>query len=116
MNMISMIGVRGCDAQVDAIRAEFGAVMSARILDAEAAEFMWESRVSERYLGQQIDILIDDDEASEDVSRMAFLSDFDGNWHAGICLVNGNGDAVELVWKRRFGRNFEAQMSFDRAS
>jgi hypothetical protein len=53
MNMMSTIG-RGCDAAVDALRAEFGAVLAERIIEAEAVDFLWESRVAERYLGQQV--------------------------------------------------------------
>ena len=115
MNMMSTIGMRHCDVQLEQRRAEFGAMMTARIVDAEAAEFLWESRVSERYLGFHVDAFGEAEEADEDMSRIAFLSHFDGDWFAGICLVNGEGNAVELVWKRRFANVLEAQMAFDRA-
>jgi len=114
MNMMSTIGMRHCDVALEQLRAEFGGLMTARIVDAEAAEFMWESRVSERYLGLQVDALGEAEDADEDMSRMAFLSHLDGEWHAGICLVNGDGNAIELVWKRRFGSMFEARLAFDR--
>lgn len=115
MNMISTIGMRPCDVQLEAIRAEFGAVMAARILDAEAVDFLWEARMCERYLGQCVDVIFDEEDAAEEVSRIAFLSDFDGAWHAGICLVNGEGNVVELLWRRQFESILEAQMAFDRA-
>ena len=48
MNMISTIG-RGCDAALDALRAEFGGVLAERIIEAEAVDFLWEARVQERH-------------------------------------------------------------------
>lgn len=114
MNMMTTIGMRRCDVQVEAIRAEFGAVIGARILEAEAMDFLWDARVREHYLGQQVDALFDDDDAVADLSRIAFLSVLDGDWHAGICLVDGEGDAIELVVRRRFGSFGEAEMAFIR--
>jgi hypothetical protein len=96
-----------CEALVDALRAELGGVLAERVIEAEAAEFLWESRVRERYLGQHIDAFDDAEFPFEEVSRIAFLSFLDGRWHAGICLVDGEGAAIHLLWKRTF-RNSEA--------
>ena len=49
---------------------------------------------------------------SADVSRVAFLSLLDGRWRAGICLVDGEGAAVDLLWKRAFGAREEAEYAF----
>lgn len=114
MYMISTIE-RGCDAAVDVLRAEFGAVLAERIIEAEAVDFLWEARVQERYLGQQIEWNFDDDEASEELSRVAFLSVLDGRWYVGNCLVDGEGAAVELLWKRQFGSRGEAEFELLRA-
>ncbi len=67
MNMISTMGP-GCDAAVDALRAEFGAVLAERIFEAEAVDFLWEARVRERYLGQQIGWGFDDEDGSQELS------------------------------------------------
>ena len=115
MNMMTTIERRRGEVQMDAIRAEFGAVVAERILEAEAADFLWEARVQERYLGQHFDVMCDEDDASQDISRIAFLSLFDGAWSAGIGLVNGEGAAVDLLWKRAFESLVEAEMAFDRA-
>lgn len=115
MNMMTFIERRRGDMQMDAIRAEFGAVIAERILEAEAADFLWEARVRERYLGQHFDVIIDDEDGSQDISRIAFLSLFDGAWYAGIGLVNGEGVAVDLLWKRAFESLVEAELAFDRA-
>jgi len=114
MNMISTIG-RGCDAALDALRAEFGGVLAERIIEAEAVDFLWESRVRERYLGQQIGWDIDDEDGSQELSRVSVLSVLDGRWYAGLCLVDGEGAAVELLWKRQFGSRGEAEFELLRA-
>ncbi len=114
MNMMAAIG-RGCDAAIDALRAEFGAVLAERIIEAEAVDFLWEARVQERYLGQQIGWDLDDDEASQELSRVAVLSELDGRWYAGMCLVDGEGIAVELLWKRQFRSREEAESQLLRA-
>lgn len=114
MNMMSTIG-RGCDTAVDALRAEFGAVLAERIIEAEAVDFLWESRVAERYLGQHVGWDFDDEDASQDLSRVAILSVLDGRSYVGMCLVDGEGVAVELLWKRSFERREGAEFELLRA-
>lgn len=114
MNMICTIG-RSCDARIEALRAEFGAVLAERIIEAEAVDFLWEARVGERYLGQQIGFDFAGADASEELSRVAILSVLDGRWYAGMCLVNGEGMAVELLWKRQFQSRGEAELELLRA-
>lgn len=112
MNIISTVGTDRCEALVEALRAELGGVLTERVIEAEAADFLWESRVRERYLGQHIDAFDHDDVSSDEVSRIAFLSFLDGWWHAGICLVDGEGSAIELLWKRTFGSSGDAEVAF----
>jgi hypothetical protein len=112
MNIISTVGTGRCEALVDALRAELGGVLAERVIESEAADFLWESRVRERYLGQHIDAILGDEQSSDEVSRIAFLSFLDGRWHAGICLVDGEGAATELLWKRTFLSCEEAEMAF----
>ena len=75
MTMISALDRGACDGLVDALRAEFGAVLAARILEAEALDFLWESRLAERYCGQHSgpDIEFADDGETE-LSRVAIVS------------------------------------------
>ena len=114
MNMMATIG-RGCDVAIDALRAEFGGILAERIIEAEALDFLWDARVRERYLGQQIGWDFDDEEASQDLSRIAILSLLDGCWYASVCLVDGEGAAVELLWKRRLDTLEEAEFELLRA-
>ena len=112
MNIISMNPMSRCDAQIDALRAELGGILADRILEAEAADFLWNSRVLERYLGQHIDAIPDDERMVEEVSRVAVLSLLDGAWHAGVCLVDGEGAAIGLLWKRTLDSREEAEYAF----
>ena len=112
MNIISSVEMDRCGALVDALRAELGGVLAERVIEAEAADFLWESRLRERYLGQHIDPFSDDELAFSEVSRIAFLSFLDGRWHAGTCLVDGEGAARELLWKSTFWSSEEAEIAF----
>ena len=115
MNIISMNPMGRCDARIDALRAELGGILAERILQAEAADFLWESRVLERYLGQHFDALPDDESIPGDLSRVAVLSLLDGAWHAGICLVDGEGSAIDLLWNETFDSRDEALYAFAHA-
>jgi hypothetical protein len=114
MNMIYAISNRGCDARVEDLRAEFGGILTERIIESEALDFIWEGRIRERYLGLQVAEFADD-EMSEDISRVAVLSSIGGRWHVGLCLVNGDGEAIDLLWKRKFGGRSEAEIALERA-
>lgn len=109
MNMISTIERSG-NAAIEALRGEFGAVLAERIVEAEAIDFLWESRVRERYLGQHIGFDFEDEDASQELSRVAILSILDGRWYAGICLVDGEGAPVELIWKQSFDNRGEGEI------
>jgi hypothetical protein len=114
MNMISATSNHSCDGLVENLRAEFGAILADRIIEAEALEFVWEGRVRERYLGQHIPAF-GDEEMSEDVSRIAVLSSIGGRWYVGMCLVDGEGDAVDLLWKRQYEGRSDAEIALERA-
>ena len=115
MTMISAISNTRCDAVVDALRAEFGVVLAARILEGEAMDFLWDARVKERYLGQHFDVGFCSEEDETELSRIAILSFLGGRWHAGTCLVDGEGRAADLLWKECFGNREEAEAAFERA-
>jgi len=103
----------GCEVLVDALKTEFGAVLAARILEAEEVDFLWDGRVVERYLGQHFGF---DDDAETELSRVAIVSVLDGEWHAAVCVVDGDGGAVSLLWNRCCNGQDEAQAVFNRAS
>jgi hypothetical protein len=116
MTTISAMADGRCDAIVERLRAEFGAIMADRILEAEAADFLWEGRVRERYLGQHLDVGLGLEDEEMELARIAILTFLGGRWHAATCLVDGDGNAVDLLWKRSFDGLDEAEAAFDRAA
>lgn len=116
MMMISAVAKARGEALVEGLRAEFGAILADRILEAEAADYLWEGRLKERYLGQHLDVGFCDDEDERELSRVAILSVLGGVWHAASCLVDGEGMAVDLLWKCSFDSREAAEAAFDRAS
>ena len=115
MTIISSVRNGRCDAVVDALQAEFGAILAARILEAEAMDFLWDARVGQRYLGQHVDLDTGADDEVPELSRVAILSVLDGRWHCAACLVDGEGQAVELLWKQAHDGLDEALAGFESA-
>lgn len=101
-----------CNAQLEALKVQFGSVIASRILEAEAADFHWQARVRERYLGQYLD---DAFGSGEELSRVAILSRLGGQWHVGVCLADGDGDVGDLLWLRTFAALDDAESAYDRA-
>ena len=122
MTIISAIPGGSGDAYerlIEGLRTELGcsdiAALAERIFEAEKADFHWRARVRERYLGQHFALDFDDEDAGEDVSRVAIMSFLGGRWHAGVCLVDGDGCAVDLLWIRSFENHEDAADVFARA-
>jgi hypothetical protein len=122
MTIISAVSAGSGDAYaqlVEGLRLEFGCAdvgaLAERILEAERAHFHWEGRVRERYLGQHCPLDFGDEEEVDDLARMAILSFVAGRWHAGVCLVDGEGCAADLLWLRSFESRDEASEAFERA-
>ena len=103
---------------VQGLQMEFGSAdvgaLARQILDAERADFHWDARVQERYLGQHLALDLGDEDAADELARIAILSFLDDRWHAGICLIDGNGCATDLLWLRSFDRREDASEAFSR--
>lgn len=112
MMMMTAVAARRVDAVLEGLRAEFGGIVAGRILEAEALDFLWEARISERYLGQFHDDFWGSDDPGEELSRIAILSLLDGHWHAALCLVDGDGQPCELLWQRVCDARCEAEETY----
>jgi hypothetical protein len=122
MTIISNIPGASGDAfaeLAEGLKTEFGycdiAALAEWIFEAEKADFHWQARVRERYLGQHLPLDLCDADGGEEVSRIAILSFVAGRWHAGICLVDGDGCALDLLWLCSFDRHGDAAEAFARA-
>lgn len=122
MTIISAIPGGSGDAYarlVEGLRMELGChdigALADRIFEAEKVDFHWQARLRDRYIGQHFQFDFGDDDAGDELSRIAILSFLAGRWHAGICLVDGHGCAVDLLWLRSFDRHEDASEAFTRA-
>lgn len=121
MTFISSVPGSGDSYQrlVEGLQLEFGTAdvgaLARRILEAEKADFHWEARVRERYLGQHLSLDLGIEEQSEELARIAILSFVAGSWNAGVCLVDGDGFANDVLWLRSFDSRGDAEDAFDRA-
>ena len=89
-------------ALVSGLELEFGrgagAALAHRFLDAEEADFRWDARVEERWIGTYEGI--EDDGLALD--RIAICGRLDGNWFCAVMLVDGDGQAHGMMGCRQF--------------
>ena len=116
MTTISAMANGRGEAIVEGLRAEFGAIIADRILEAEAIDFLWEARLRERYLGQYVHLGFNVDEEETELARVAIVSFLGDGWHTATCLVDGEGAAIDLLWKERFDSREAAEAAFARAA
>jgi hypothetical protein len=99
-------------ALVSGLEIEFGrqagAALTQRFLEAEEADFHWDARVEERWLG----CYFDGEEGEIELDRVRILGRIDGRWFIAVMLVDGDGDARGLLGKRSFGRAEQARRAF----
>jgi hypothetical protein len=75
-----------------------GEALARRFLEAEEADFLWDARIEERWLGSYESI--DDDDLELD--RIAICGRLDGKWFSATMLVDGDGQAHGMVGCRQF--------------
>lgn len=105
MSMYQSIGTasdRVMEALVAGLELEFGRgageALAHRFLEAEEADFRWDARLEERWLGAY--------ESSEDedfeLDRVACLGRLDGKWFCATMLVDGDGQSHGMLGCRTF--------------
>lgn len=89
-------------ALVSGLELEFGrgagTALAHRFLDAEEADFRWDARVEERWIGTYEGI---EDEGLA-LDRIAICGRLDGNWFCAVMLVDGDGQAHGMMGCRQF--------------
>jgi hypothetical protein len=115
-----MITVHGAEQGSDRVTAalvaglerEFGrdagAALAARFMAAEEADFRWEARVAERWLGAYESL----DEDGFELDRVAIIGRLADRWFAASVVVDGEGDAHGLLGCRTFARERSAWAAF----
>jgi hypothetical protein len=111
MATISIISTASRDAYpalLAGLQAEYGHAgaveLATHFLEAEAADFHWESRLAERWLGA-----CDGPESGgEALERIAIAGELRHVWFVAICLVDGDGDIVSMHGLRLVGSAREA--------
>ena len=92
-------------------RGYLGEVIDRHILAAEEADFHWDARLSERWLGQYFNA--DDDEIELD--RVAIFGRIDGRWFAATSIIDGDGMPHGVTNRRTFDTRHEAEKAFKHA-
>jgi hypothetical protein len=62
-----------------------------------------------------MDLDFDADDVGQELSRVAVLSAVTGRWQVGMCLIDADGCAVALLWKRSFESCEEAERGLSQA-
>lgn len=76
-----------------------GEALAHRFLDAEEAEFLWEARDQERWIGAYQGA---DSEAGVELDRVRIVGRLAGSWYVAVMIVDGDGHPHGLLGKRSF--------------
>jgi hypothetical protein len=116
MTTISIFQTASRDAYpalLEGLETQFGREGSVEIasqfLAAEHADFHWDSRVAERWVGAYESL---DDEDIE-LDRVAILGRLQGTWFVAICLVDGNGRPQSMQSLKLAGDEKVAEIAFE---
>lgn len=85
-----------------------GEALAHRFLEAEEADFHWDARSEERWLGAYESP--DDDEFELD--RIAIFGRLDGKWFAAVMIVDGDGMAHGMMGRRTFRSERQARQAY----
>lgn len=109
---ISAASDRVMAALVSGLEIEFGRgaghAFARRFIEAEEADFCWEARLEERWIGAYGSGGDNDLE----LDRVRIFGRLDGEWFVAVMIVDGDGDAYGMPGKRTFQRAGEARKAF----
>jgi hypothetical protein len=109
---IAVASDRVMAALVSGLDIEFGhgggGALAHRFLAAEEAEFLWEARDKERWIGAYESIDVEE----TDLDRVRVFGRLDGRWFVASMIVDGDGNPHGLLGKRTFGSRKIALAAF----
>jgi hypothetical protein len=89
-------------ALVSGLELEFGRgageALAHRFLEAEEADFRWDARIEERWIGA----CESPDGEEYELDRIAICGRLDGKWFCATMIVDGEGQAHGMVGCRQF--------------
>ena len=98
----------GCKIEV---RRTFSEAIERQILVSEEANFHWDARLNERWLGAYYSA----DEDEIELDRVAIVGRIDGRWFAATSIINGDGMPHGISNRRTFDTRHEAKGAFEYA-
>ena len=115
MGMVHSIGTasdRVLDALIAGLEIEFGRgageALAHRFLEAEGADFHWEARIQERWIGAY-DSPFDDE---IELDRIRILGRLEGVWFVAMMIVDGDGNPHGMMSKHAFADVGAARKAF----
>ena len=109
---ISIGDTRVFERLVAGLEVEFGAQaaegLARQFVEAEDADFYWDARAAERWLG--IYESLDDEE--ELLTRVAITGQFEGRFFVAVLIVDGDESVNAMLGLRHFESAAEAQDAF----
>ncbi|MBO9623941.1 MAG: hypothetical protein J7500_14625 [Sphingomonas sp.] len=116
MTTIAILQTQSRDAYpalMAGLEAQYGREGSVEIacqfLDAECADFHWQSRMMERRLGRYEGAFDDVEEGDFELERVAILGVLKGAWFVATCIVDGDGAVHDMVGLRLVNGESQAQ-------
>lgn len=100
------------DKLVTGLEKEFGsgaaAALAERFIDAEGADFHWDARMREKFLGAYESL-----EAQEELlERVAVLGILGGRWFVAVLIIDDRHEAQALLGLRHFESMLDAEGAF----
>ena len=92
-------------------RGYVGEIIDRQVLASEEADFHWDARLSERWLGQYFNA----DEDEIELDRVAIVGRIDGRWFTATSIIDGDGMPHAMTNRRTFDTRHEAERTFKHA-
>lgn len=84
--------------------------LARHFIEAEGADFYWEARLRERWIGTYEGL---DEEADAPLDRVAVFGLLDGLFYVAVVLLDAAGGVEALLGLRQFERQGEAERAFE---